>query len=120
MRGLRRLDVRVDLLLHSPWRRAVETAALLAPLADGPVEPCAELAEAPSRALLTRMRGERVAVVGHEPWVGELVGWLVFGTPTAALPFKKGGVAWLEGVFAPGGMRLYAMLPPRVTTRLGA
>ena len=25
--------------------------------------------------------GERVALVGHEPWMGELVAWLTTGAP---------------------------------------
>ena len=35
--GLQRLEVRLDRLYHSPWLRAVETAALLRPILEGEV-----------------------------------------------------------------------------------
>ena len=63
---------------------------------------------------------ETTAVVGHEPWLGELVAWLAFGDTrhADALVLKKGGVIELEGSAVPGGMRLHAIIPPRVLRRL--
>jgi phosphohistidine phosphatase len=119
--GLQRLKVRFDRLYHSPWLRAVETAELLAPMLDGKAVGSATLARAPSQDLLEALVGERVALVGHEPWMGELVAWLT----TGALPdgsvfaFKRGGVAWLEGQPKPGHMVLQAFLPPKVLRVLG-
>jgi phosphohistidine phosphatase len=119
--GLQRLKVRFDRLYHSPWLRAVETAELLAPVLDGKAVGSAALAQAPSQDLLEALVGERVALVGHEPWMGELVVWLT----TGALPdgsvfaFKRGGVAWLEGQPKPGHMVLQAFLPPKVLRVLG-
>ena len=125
--GLRRLGLRLDRLEHSPLRRAAQTAELLEPLlaAHGNSERCDALAEAPSDALLDELRRlihcDRVAVVGHEPWTGELVAWLVLGSPQAgpAYALRKGGVAWLRGNPEPGGMRLVALLAPSVLRRLG-
>jgi phosphohistidine phosphatase len=56
------------------------------------------------------------AIVGHEPWLGELVAWLAFGDTKHhdALDLKKGGVVWLDGESIPGGMELKAFLPPKV------
>ena len=119
--GLQCLKVRFDRLYHSPWLRAVETAELLAPVLDGKAVGSAALAQAPSQDLLEALVGERVALVGHEPWMGELVAWLT----TGALPdgsvfaFKRGGVAWLEGQPKPGRMALQAFLPPKVLRALG-
>jgi len=122
-RGLKRLDIRADLLLHSPWLRAVATAELLTGILDGESRVTPSLAEAPSAQLLEELAGlnaERVAIVGHEPWLGELCAWLVAGDPGLATRFvlEKGGVAWLCGTPQPGGMRLQAWFPPRVLRRV--
>jgi len=124
--GLRRLGLRFDRIEHSPLRRAVQTAELLEPLARrGARRSCDELARAPSDALLDELRRaihcKCVAVVGHEPWTGELAAWLVLGSQRVASGFalRKGGVAWLRGKPEPGGMRLVALLAPSVLRRLG-
>ena len=120
-RGLDRMGVRLDRVLHSPWTRAVETAELLHRVLDGEssVEPA--LAREPDSELLGRLAGgERVAVVGHEPWMSELLALLVTGSKSHAgrLGFRKGQVAWLRGEAKARGMELVASLPPRVLRRL--
>ena len=120
VRGLERLDVRFDHLLHSPILRAVETAECLVPLLDGPTEVTAWLVGPPSRELLARLSGERVAVVGHEPGLSALVAWLVVGSPKRGEHFAlgKGAVAWLDGAPKPGEMRLMALLPGSVARQV--
>ena len=119
VRSLQALEVRFDRVVHSPWLRAVQTADLLAPLLDGETEVTSLLADEPSEALLGKVVGERVALVGHEPWLGETVSWLVTGDRAGArFAFDKGGVAWLEGEPSPGGMALRALLPCRVVRAL--
>ena len=120
-RGLDRLGIRLDRVLHSPWTRAVQTAELLHRILDGEsrVEP--GLAREPDAELAARLaQGERVAAVGHEPWMSELLALLVSGSKThaARFAFKKGQVAWLEGEAKARGMRLVASLPTRVLRRL--
>ena len=112
--------VRFDVLLFSPWRRALETADLLAPLVDGRLTVTSSLRTAPGPQLLDELDGERCAVVGHEPWLGELIGLLVFGDPLLAegLRLGKAGVAHLRGLPHPGGMVLRALDPAR-TWRTG-
>lgn len=117
VRGLRALDIRFDRVLTSPWRRAAQTAAALEPIAAAPV--ATELLTAPPTAALLAHIAERndtVAVVGHEPWLGELVAWLAFGDAKHgdALVMKKAGVAWLDGTAVPGGMQIRALLPPKL------
>ena len=119
VKSLRRLELRFDRLLHSPLLRAVETAELLLPLARGESVVTQGLAEAPCDALFAEVGAreeEALALVGHEPWLSELTSVLLYGDASRAhaLSFKKGGVAWLRGSFEPGGMDLYAFLPPRV------
>lgn len=120
VRGLKRLGVRLDHLYHSPKLRAVQTAELLVLLLEGETEVTPYLAAEPSLALLETLQGSSVALVGHEPWMGELCAWLVTGRQEGrAFPFKKGGVALLEGRPQPGQMRLRGFWAPRLLRRLG-
>jgi phosphohistidine phosphatase len=125
VRGLHRLGIRVDLVLTSPWTRAVQTGALLAPIVAGKPDgrrTTVHLAGAPRGELLAELAGPaRIAVVGHEPWLGELVALLTTGNAQhgAVLRLKKGGVVILEGEPATGKMQLVAMLPPRVLRSIG-
>lgn len=119
VRGLERLNVRFDTLLHSPWLRAVETADLLESLCVGSRQATDRLAEPPDDALLGELEGDRVALVGHEPWMSELVVLLTSGAQADwGLAFKKGGVAWLRGTPEAGGMVLRALIPPKVFVEL--
>lgn len=119
--GLQRLGIQLRQVHHSPWLRAVETAALLAPVLQGDLVPTRALARPPATALLHEIDRAPAALVGHEPWMSELLAWLVTGSPAAGatFAFKKGGVAWLGGPLRPGGMVLRAHLPPRVLRALG-
>lgn len=124
VRGLRALGVGLDLILTSPKRRALETAEMLADLLEGEVRVTPHLAAPPTEALLAEIPKEgRTALVGHEPHLSALLAWLLLGDFAGAsarealgarFPLKKGGVAWLEGEPAPGGVALKALFPPKV------
>lgn len=122
VRGMERLGVAFDRLYHSPWLRAVETAEILTRLvaADGEtvVEPA--LTRPPDAAVLAALHGDRVAAVGHEPWLSEMVSLLTTGTVKhgSRFDFRKGGLAWLEGDLKPRRMVLRAFLPPRALRRI--
>lgn len=124
--GVGTLGWAVDLVLHSPWRRAVETGRLMAPIAGGErarIEAFEPLAEPPDQRLLSevmRYEEHRVALVGHEPWMSTLCAWLAFDRPELGyhVAFKKGGIARLEGSLAPGGMQLLSFVAPAVTRRI--
>jgi phosphohistidine phosphatase len=113
--GLEGLGLHFERVLHSPALRALETAELLLPVADG-LEVTSLLAEEPSPALLDALAGDFLAAVGHEPWLSMLLAWLTTGEARHGQHFtlKKGGVALLEGNAVPGGMRLLGLVPPRV------
>ena len=123
-KGLAALVGRPDALLTSPWRRAKQTAAIAA-AAWGKIEPV----ETPALAsgsfdeqaeVLDRYpRDASVAVVGHEPWVSELLARLLGTRHDERLEFKKGGAALVEvpGRLAGGG-RLVWYLPPKVLRKL--
>jgi phosphohistidine phosphatase len=125
--GLAALEVRLDLVLTSPLLRARETAAIVAPRLGSPVEVLDLLAPGGDPgAIVAALRRHRaldaVALVGHQPGLGELASLLVAGSPsTSPLPFKKGGVACLEVDLAGGSRRgvLEWFLTPRQLRTLG-
>jgi len=121
VQGMRRLDWRFARVLASPWSRAHRTAELLESVSEADPIATDLLCQSPSLTLLALLaEADRTAVVGHEPWLGELIAWLVFGDPKLgdAITLKKGSVAWLEGSAAPGGMKLRAVVPPKVLRAL--
>jgi phosphohistidine phosphatase len=129
VRGMRALGWRFEHVFASPWLRAAQTAELLEPVGRGEPVPSELLCDRPRAELLamlggtggTEGRSRDIAVVGHEPWLGELASWLALGDPRHAHAFqlKKGGVIWLEGEAAPGAMVMRALLTPKLLRRLG-
>jgi len=123
--GLDRLGLRPAHIFHSPFRRTVQTAELLQPIADGPCEPTPHLIDHPNAELLELLREHTsdrcVALVGHQPHLSELAVLLIGGSPRAAekLIFDPGGVAIVEGLPHPNGMHLRAFYPARLLATLG-
>lgn len=121
-KGLQRLDIELDRILTSPWRRATQTAIALQRLCPAPPLATELLAQPPRSELLALIAelDETTAVVGHEPWLGELVAWLAFGDTRhgEALKLRKAGIVWLEGTCVPAGMTVHAILPPTVLRRV--
>lgn len=123
-KGLAKLVGRPDALLTSPWLRAKQTAAIAA-AAWGRLEPeeTAALASGSfeeQAAVLDRYPGDAsVAVVGHEPWVSELLARLLGTRHDARLEFKKGGAALVDlpGRLAGGGSLVF-YLPQRVLRKI--
>lgn len=100
--GLAALGVKIDLVLTSPLVRAKQTADCLA--AGLPSKPAVTVIDAlaPGHAPADTMEQvareahgqSRIAIVGHEPDLGELTAFLL-ETPRA-IPFKKGGVGCVD------------------------
>jgi phosphohistidine phosphatase len=128
VKGLRTLGWKLDHVLTSPWVRAARTAELLRPISGRQALETDLLAQSPRAELLALIAettgpqkpSHATAVVGHEPWLGELVGWLAFGDGRhgEGLELKKGSVTWLEGTAVPGGMTIRALLPPKLLRAL--
>jgi phosphohistidine phosphatase len=115
VRGLDALGIRFDRVYHSPWVRALQTAELCRPI-GGELVMLDALAAPPKGELYDALRGDSIALVGHEPWMGELCSELVTGRRDlgAQFQFRKGGVAHLTGVAHPSGAALVALYPPGV------
>ncbi len=98
--GLTSLDVKLDLVLTSPLVRARQTADLVHKGLDveAPVEETLVLAPGGAPAalvdLLRKKKVKRVALVGHEPDLGQLAAFLIGAR--APLVFKKGGVCRID------------------------
>jgi phosphohistidine phosphatase len=129
-RGLRTLGLEFDLILTSPLVRARQTARivrsvlraparvrLFRPLSPG-VEP-----ESVVHALADFPAAKRLILVGHEPGLSQLAGFLLAGKGSGvSLALKKGGLCGIdfEGGVSPGAGRLIFHLTPRVLRLLGS
>jgi phosphohistidine phosphatase len=126
VRGLVAVGVELDVILTSPLTRAEETATLLSSGLKKrvPVETIDVLAPGGKfQALVEAVkkqakRHRRIALVGHEPDLGEMAGrWL---GARGHVEFRKGAICALDVDSAtPGGPgTLRWLLPPRVLRRL--
>jgi phosphohistidine phosphatase len=118
--GLRRTVPQVDLLAASPYVRAMQTAELVADAygIEAIKKVDALVPDAPLQQFLAwlerKASGDVVAIVGHQPHLGELVTWLVSGLPESRVEMKKGGAGLLEFHGQPGagiGVLKWLMTP---------
>jgi phosphohistidine phosphatase len=101
VKGLGELDVAIDEVFTSPLIRAKQTAELLAAGVTG--KPSVKLLEAlapghTSAQVMSQLakaaKRRRIALVGHEPDLGELAAHLLGAQ--RAVPFKKGGFCRID------------------------
>ncbi len=107
----------VDRIVHSSLRRARETAEIFARYF-----PEAELQEISGLApydspeafcqWLEKEGEERLMVVGHEPFLGNLLGLMITGRPLSFVAFRKAGIAGVEWQ-GKGRSQLCWLLPPK-------
>jgi phosphohistidine phosphatase len=97
-KGLAELED-VDLVVTSPFLRALQTAELLSEEAGAPLRKLPELSPGrrPEEVLapLAQLQESVVAVVGHEPGLGRLVS-LLCAAGGLRLKMKKGGAALVD------------------------
>jgi phosphohistidine phosphatase len=126
-KALAAIDVTFDLIVASPLVRTRQTADVLAESLPGkpPVVTSDALAPAGTPAVVIQELSKharnraRVALVGHEPNLGELAARLVGArTPIA---FKKGAICRIDfDVLPPKGLgQLRWFLPPRILRKIG-
>ena len=99
--GLHQLVPTLDLLATSPWIRAAETAQLVGAEYGCKVTDLEALTSdhAPKDLApwLQGQRGKRsLGLVGHEPHLGLLVGYLLSGKSASFIELKKGGACLVE------------------------
>jgi phosphohistidine phosphatase len=126
VQGLKGLDVGIDLVLTSPVVRAKHTAELLvAGLANKPrieqldaLSPGARLPGVLEAITKYAKRYRRLALVGHEPGMGEIAAKLL--QARGVIEFKKGAVCCIEldGAMPAGPGVLRWLLPPRALRKI--
>lgn len=127
-KGLLKLKVGIELILTSPMRRAAETATILAEgLGMVRVEEMPELGQsfAGPKEVLAALNQHRnlkeIALVGHQPGIGELAAFMLTGSSNGCeIQFKKGGVACFESD-SPAPRDRYVLiwsLPPKALRSL--
>lgn len=124
--GLSTLVPEIDVLATSPLIRAMQSADLLASqyrckaVTVDALEP-----ERDPEELVQWLKEQRanstIAVVGHEPHLSTLIGFLMAGKRASFVTLKKAGTALLELADPPrpGSAALDWLLTPRVLRRLG-
>lgn len=118
-RGLASLEPRIQRVISSPYKRALQTARPAAEALGLRVEESEALEPErdPGEILLEVSEGEGHALlVGHQPHLGLLFGLLVAG-PRVELPMKKASIARLS-VEGRWSATLRAYLPPSVLEAL--
>jgi phosphohistidine phosphatase len=125
-RALVELDISFDVIITSPLTRARQTADVFAQglPAKPPVVLTDSLSPAGSHASLFQelgrhMRKASIALVGHEPNLGELAARLLGAK--GGIEFKKGAICRIDfDVFPPKGVgTLKWLAPPKLLRKLG-
>lgn len=102
-KGLRRRELSFDVILTSPYERALQTAKIVAKVLDlkgklvdfSPLEPGGNAKEIVDELSRHAKKWEDVLVVGHEPSLSQLIALLTTGRPISSLEMKKAGLAKL-------------------------
>jgi phosphohistidine phosphatase len=125
-RGLAELGVTFDEILTSPLVRTRQTADILADtfrasprIVEVPALEPGRSAKDVASALRNFTRRTSLALVGHEPGLGDLAAWLV--GLRGPLAFKKGSAALIEVALLPppaGSGELRWFLTPRILRKL--
>ncbi len=102
-KGMRRLKLSFDAILSSPYRRAQDTASIVAVQFQirrhlrltSALTPRGNRHALVSEIATLERRAESVLLVGHEPYLSTFAATLVFGRPAVGLNLKKGGLCKL-------------------------
>jgi phosphohistidine phosphatase len=125
-RALNELGISFDLIITSPLARTRQTADLIAEILAGKPAVTSSDALAPAGTpaaviseIVKHAKKGRIALVGHEPNIGELTARLIGAR--SPIEFKKGGMCRIDFAALPpraiGQLRWF--LPPRVLRKIG-
>ena len=132
VRGLARLVPRLDALATSPLTRAVETGEIIAGQYDyehavrlpalSPGKSAGQVMDWLKEQAEHAKKGAdtTVAIVGHEPGLGQLVSWMLTGLRESFVPLKKGAACLVEfkGEVKPARAKLLWALHPSQLRKL--
>ena len=121
--AMKKLDLRFDLILSSPFLRAKQTAEIIADSSPLKKQLASSDTLAPDgnpKALIRQLTElkplpENILLVGHEPYLSQLIALLTAGETGVAIELKKGGLGKLEAEFLLYGRcaKLVWLLTPR-------
>jgi phosphohistidine phosphatase len=126
--AIRQLELKVDIILTSTQKRAVQSAEIVAAALDCPLEsiidttffkPSAAPVDAVHRLEKFKNR-EALFIVGHLPSLAGIASQLLLNQPGLSINFQNGGLALIEVETLPsqvGVLQWY--LPPEILQRLG-
>jgi phosphohistidine phosphatase len=127
-RGMRKLGLSFDLILTSPYLRALRTAEILAEVYHSKKIFVSHhlVSEADPRDVIREINDnfsalENILIVGHEPYLSGLISVLLSGGGGLQIDFKKAGLCHLtaENLRFARCARLAWLLTPRQLARLG-
>jgi phosphohistidine phosphatase len=103
-KGLRKLGLQIDVILTSPLVRALSTAEIVGDvlgLDKGAIKTTSNLAPGASfDSLFAEIRSqnmaESIALVGHQPDLGDLMSTVVAGNRSVCVELKKGGTCCIN------------------------
>ena len=105
--GLKRLTPSLPMVVTSPLVRAAETAAIVGSSYACRIMELEELSpDSTPNEVVGRLRDqphEILAVVGHEPHLSSMTGYLLTGSPSSFLKLDKGGACLVAFRGAPEG-----------------
>src|SRR5215469_10330710 len=102
--AMRRMKLRFDLILSSPYERAKRTAEIVAEelklkkrlkFADA-LKYDGDAGELIHQLSMLKSAPKNLLLVGHEPYLSQLISLLVSGHEDVSIDFKKGGLCKLE------------------------
>ena len=126
-KGLRTLGVEFDLIVSSPYLRAVQTSEILSDvfkkkkfvLSDN-LTPMGDI-DLLIAEINEKYSVNSLAIVGHEPYLSTLVSLLTAGGSPVEMTFKKGGVCYLaaEDLHHARKATLEWLMPPGILVEIG-
>ena len=101
--ALKKMDLKPNLIVSSPYVRARETSEILAKVLKYKKEPVFNDTLVPMGSadeiigeINEKFSVDELVLVGHEPCLSVLIGTLTAGNPDLAIDLKKGGVCCLS------------------------
>lgn len=127
VKGIHQLQIKLDVILSSPYVRARDTAMILAnafdlkdkvAFSDNLIPP--GNFESLIHEIHEKYDVNNLALVGHEPMLSSLVSWLATGNTDMKITLKKGGVAYLaaDNLYQDGRATLQWLLAPSLMVEL--
>lgn len=111
----------IDLILQSPYKRCLETSKILKEYySSAKLESSDNLApDHSAQRLYDEIQSydvDSMAIIGHEPDLGQFISWLLFRQATDHFPMKKAGIAKLD-LYKDGRSYLKWFLRPKLLIR---